>query len=115
MRFKCEMEQIADSNSSSESSLCSETALNEFGGDENDEGVVAQQGIFANQRKPLASDPDGEGDEDMDADDPGGLLSAALEARFLGPVYTVSVQLLHRNRCYGSSAFTLLRCRSCTR
>ena len=80
------MEQIADSNSSSESSLCSQTALNEFGSDDNDEGVVAQQGIFANQRKPLASDPDGEGDEDMDADDPGGLLSATLEARFLKEV-----------------------------
>ena len=59
------MEQMADSNSSSESSLCSETALNEFGSDDNDEGVVAQQGIFVNQRKPIPSDPDSEGDEDM--------------------------------------------------
>ena len=50
------MEQMADSNSSSESSLCSETALNEFGSDDNDDGVVAQQGIFVNQRKPLASE-----------------------------------------------------------
>ena len=34
----------------------------------------------------------------------------------LGPFYTAPVQLLHRNRkCYGSAAFTLLRCRSCTR
>ena len=73
------MEQMADSNSSSESSMCSETALNEFGSDDNDEGVVAQQGIFVNQRKPLASDPDSEGDENMDADYPGGLLSATLE------------------------------------
>ena len=80
------MEQMADSSSSSESSLCSETALNEFGGDDNDKGVVAQQGIFAYNGEPLASDPDSEGDEDMDSDDPGGLLSATLEARFLKEV-----------------------------
>ena len=59
------MEQMADSISSSKSSLCSETALNEFGSDDNDEGVVAQQGIFVNQRKPLACDPDSEGNKDM--------------------------------------------------
>ena len=35
------MEEMADSNSSSESSLCSKTALNDFGGDDNDEGVDA--------------------------------------------------------------------------
>ena len=80
------MEQMADSNGSSESSLCSETALNQFGGDGNDEGVVAQQGIFAYQREPLASDPASEGNEDMDADDPGGFLSATLEAIFLKEV-----------------------------
>ena len=80
------MEQMPDSNSSSESSLCSETALNEFGGDDNDEGVLAQQGIFVYHGEPLASDPDREGDEDMDADGPGGLLSATLEARFLKEV-----------------------------
>ena len=59
------MEQMGDSNSSSKSSLCSETALNEFRSDDNDEGEVAQQGIFVNQRKPLATDPHSEGDEDM--------------------------------------------------
>ena len=59
------MEQMANSYNSSESSLCSETALNKFGSDDNDEGVVAQPGIFVNQQKPLASDPDSEGDEDM--------------------------------------------------
>ena len=80
------MEQMADSISSSKSSLCSETALNEFGGDDNDESVVAQQGIFAYHGEPLASYPDSEGGEDMDSDDPGGLLSAALEARFLKEV-----------------------------
>ena len=31
------------------------------------------------------------------------------------PVYTVPVHLILRDRCCGSTAFTLFRCRSCTR
>ena len=80
------MEHMADNNSSSESSLCSETSLIEFGGDDNDVGVVAQQGIVSYHGEPLATDPDGEGNEDMDADDPDGVLQVPLEARLLEEV-----------------------------
>ena len=69
-------------NSDSKSSFYDEATDYQLEDDGNDDRVLAQLGIGASHGEPLADDSDAQDEENVEANDPGGLLPQALEARF---------------------------------
>ena len=68
-------------NSDSESSFYDEATDYQLEDDGNDDRVVAQPGIGACHGEPLADDSDAQDKENVEANDPDGLLPQTLEAR----------------------------------
>ena len=69
-------------NSDSESSFYDETTDYQLKDDGNDDHVLAQQSIGASYGEPLADDSDAQNKENVEANDPDGLLPQTLEAKF---------------------------------
>ena len=73
---------IKMANSDSESSFYDEAVDYELEDEGNDDRVLAQPGIYAYHGEPLADDSDAQDEENVEANDPDGLLPQTLEARF---------------------------------
>ena len=69
-------------NSDSESSFYDDAVDYELEDEGNDDRVLAQPGIYAYHGEPLADDSYAQEEENVEANDPDGLLSQTLEARF---------------------------------
>ena len=69
-------------NNNSESSFYDEATDYQLEDDSNDDRVLAQPGIGACHGEPLADDLDAQDKENVEANDPDGLLPQTLEARF---------------------------------
>ena len=73
---------IKMANSDSESSFYDEAVDYELEDEGNDYRVLAQPGINAYHGEPLADNSDAQDEENVEANDPDGLLPQTLEARF---------------------------------
>jgi len=73
---------IKMANSDSESSFYNEATDYQLEDDGNADRVLAQPGIGASHREPLADDSDAQDKENFEANDPDGLVPQTLEARF---------------------------------
>ena len=71
---------IKMANSDSESSFYDEAIDYQLEDDGNDDRVLAQPGIGASHGEPLADDSDAQDKENVEANDPDGLLPQTLEA-----------------------------------
>ena len=69
-------------NSDSESSFYDKATDYQLEDDGNDDRVLAQPGMGASHGAPLADDSDTQDKENVEANDPDGLLPQILEARF---------------------------------
>ena len=69
-------------NSDSESSFYDGATDHQLEDDGNDERVLAQPGIGASHGEPLDDNSDAQDKENVEANDPDGLLPQTLEARF---------------------------------
>ena len=66
----------------SESSFYDEAVDYELEDEGNDDRVLAQPSIYSYNGEPLADDSDAQDEENVEANDPDGLLPQTLEARF---------------------------------
>ena len=73
---------IKMANSDSESSFYDEAVDYELEDEGNDDRVLTQPGIYAYHREPLADNSDAQDEENVEVNDPDGLLPQTLEARF---------------------------------